>query len=173
MPFPAPQALERSGTHSDLELERDTANVHEAVKALLRVYQFRDRDRICCHDVSVTQCHALEHLVEEGPVSQKEIAAALYLDKSTTSRVVAALERKGYASRTPDPEDRRAHRVAATQDGRELVATIEADMLARESRLLADFDSEVRQAMATLIRKLARARASSLNPESGSCSGTG
>ena len=40
--------------------------LHAALSALIRVYQFRDRDRICCHDVSVTQCYALEALVKLG-----------------------------------------------------------------------------------------------------------
>ena len=33
-------------------LDRDALAMHEAVADLVRVYQFRDRDRICCHDVS-------------------------------------------------------------------------------------------------------------------------
>ena len=35
--------------------DRDALDLHEAVADLVRVYQFRDRDRICCHDVWVTQ----------------------------------------------------------------------------------------------------------------------
>ena len=50
-------------------LDRDARGLHEAVADLVRVYQFRDRDRICCHDVSVTQCYALETIVEHGPLA--------------------------------------------------------------------------------------------------------
>ncbi len=153
----------------DPELAADTERLHAALKHLLRVYQFRDRDRICCHDVSVTQCHALERLVEDGSMSQNELAAALYLDKSTTSRVVSALERKGYLARTPDPEDGRANRLRATPAGAALVAAIEADILAREARLLADFDPEVRRSMARLVDELARAQASMIDASGGSC----
>src|SRR4026208_275729 len=60
---------------------------HEALAALVRVYQFRDRDRICCHDVSVTQCYALEALIRRGELTLNELARELYLDKSTASRV--------------------------------------------------------------------------------------
>ena len=56
--------------------------------------QFRDRDRICCHDISVTQCYALETLVQQGPVRLSGLAERLFLDKSTTSRVVSTLVRK-------------------------------------------------------------------------------
>ena len=48
------------------ELERDAVALQAAVSELVRVYQFRDRDRICCHDISVTQCYALETLVEQA-----------------------------------------------------------------------------------------------------------
>lgn len=52
---------------SATDLDRG-AQALQAVVDLVRVYQFRDRDRICCHDISVTQCHALEALVEHGPM---------------------------------------------------------------------------------------------------------
>src|SRR6185295_7416015 len=74
----------------------DATALHEALSELVRVYQFRDRDRICCHDISVTQCYALEALLRRGPSGLNELAQELYLDKSTASRVVAALQRKGY-----------------------------------------------------------------------------
>jgi MarR family transcriptional regulator, 2-MHQ and catechol-resistance regulon repressor len=153
----------------DPDLQRDAAQLHEALKRLLRVYQYRDRDRICCHDVSVTQCHALEHLVEEGAIGQNELAATLYLDKSTTSRVVSALERKGYLVRTPDPADGRARLLEVTPEGRTLVAAIEADILAGQARLLAAFEPEVRKSMARLIDALARAQASTVDASGGSC----
>src|SRR3954453_4554187 len=92
----------------DPDLERDSADLYDALSELVRVYQFRDRDRICCYDVSVTQCYALEALVRRGGMTLNDLAAQLYLDKSTASRVVDALERKEYVTRLPHPEDRRA-----------------------------------------------------------------
>jgi MarR family 2-MHQ and catechol resistance regulon transcriptional repressor len=85
-----------------------------AVADLVRVYQFRDRDRICCHDVSVTQCYALETLVEHGPMRLSALAERLYLDKSTTSRVVSTLVRKGYVGQRADAQDGRATTLIAT-----------------------------------------------------------
>src|SRR4029450_5717298 len=84
-------------------LEAEATALHDALGELVRVYQFRDRDRICCHAISVTQCYALEALIRRGPSGLNELAAELYLDKSTASRVVAALERTRYAARAPHP----------------------------------------------------------------------
>ena len=153
----------------DVALEEDTVALHHALTELVRVYQFRDRDRICCYDVSVTQCHALEAIVREGPLTLNQLAARLYLDKSTASRVVDALEKKGYVSRQPNAEDRRALDLAATPEGRDLFTRIDADILAGERALLAEFPSEVRRSMAKLIGQLARAAADRVDVSGGTC----
>src|SRR5215218_2725597 len=144
---------------SDPALERDAQALYGALSDLIRVYQFRDRDRICCYDVSVSQCYALEALVRKGGMSLNDLAALLYLDKSTASRVVDALERKGYMTRLPHPEDRRAVLLEATAAGRALEGKIRDSILAEERKLLASFAPEVRQAMTQLLRQLARATA--------------
>src|ERR1700730_1400700 len=101
-------------------LHEDARAVHEALSALVRVYQFRDRDRICCHDISVTQCHALEALIRRGPSTLGQVAAELYLDKSTASRVIGTLERKRYVRRSPHPDDGRAVVLEVTPTGQRL-----------------------------------------------------
>src|SRR5437764_14408754 len=111
------RAPERRPEGTTGALDRDALALQHAVADLVRVYQFRDRDRICCHDVSVTQCYALEALVRQGGMSMNDLAARLYLDKSTASRVVDALERKGYVTRLPHPEDRRAVILEASAAG--------------------------------------------------------
>ena len=94
MPTTRTPSAPRPPVADDAELSRDAARLYDALSDLIRVYQFRDRDRICCHDLSVTQCYALEALVRRGPLTMNELAARLFLDKSTASRVVDALERK-------------------------------------------------------------------------------
>jgi MarR family 2-MHQ and catechol resistance regulon transcriptional repressor len=156
-------------------LESDAAALHEALSELVRVYQFRDRDRICCHDISVTQCYALEALLRRGPGGLNELAAELYLDKSTASRVIATLERKRYVSRASHPEDGRAVVLTVTPAGKRLCDRIRADLVAEAKQLLGDFEPEVREGAARLILRLARAAAvrSGLTPGSGCCPPSG
>lgn len=154
---------------SDPSLARDTEELYDALEDLLRVYQFRDRDRICCFDVSVSQCYALEGLVRRGGMTLNDLAAFLYIDKSTASRVVDALERKGYVTRLAHPQDRRAVLLEATPSGRELEGRIRESILAEERQLLADFAPEVRQSMTLLIRRLARAASEAVEASGGSC----
>jgi MarR family transcriptional regulator, 2-MHQ and catechol-resistance regulon repressor len=142
---------------------------HRALGGLIRVYQFRDRDRICCYDVSVTQSHALDAVVGGGPLTLNELAAELFLDKSTASRVADGLERKGYLARRPNPESRRSVLLEATPAGLDLHARIEADVLAQEARLLAEFPSEVRRSMTQLLEALSKAAAARVDRSGGAC----
>jgi DNA-binding MarR family transcriptional regulator len=121
---------------------------------LLRVYQFRDRTRICYYDISVTQCYAISALIRLGPVRQKKLAADLCLDKSTTSRVIDSLERKDYVTRTTDPQDGRAFLLEVTDRGRALHSQIEKDLIEEYAGLLSDVDPEVRRAIIRLMKRL-------------------
>jgi DNA-binding MarR family transcriptional regulator len=135
----------------------DAEALHSAVSDLVRIYQFRDRDKICCHDISVTQCYALEALAERGPMRSQALAELLLLDKSTTTRVVDALERKGYVTRKADVTDARALSLDITHRGRRLYETINRDLIAQQAELLADLDPEIRAGVTNVIRRLARA----------------
>jgi DNA-binding MarR family transcriptional regulator len=136
-------------------LARDARALQAAVADLVRVYQFRDRDAICCHDISVTQCYALETLQRDGPLRLGELATRLFLDKSTTSRVVGTLVRKGYAERLQDPADGRARSIAVTRAGGRLMARISRSLVAQQHALLADLEDHVRAAVVDVVRRLA------------------
>lgn len=153
-------------------LDDDAEALHSALNELVRVYQFRDRDRICCHDVSVTQCYAIEALVRRGPSGLNDLAAELYLEKSTASRVVAALQRKGYVTRSAHPEDGRAIVLSVTAAGRRLHDRIRKALVNEAKGLLQDFEPEVREGAARLLLRLARAAAARSGVSNSSCCST-
>jgi MarR family transcriptional regulator, 2-MHQ and catechol-resistance regulon repressor len=153
----------------DERLAADTRSFYEALSELLRLYQFRDRDRICCHDISITQCYALEALARERTMTLNDLASHLYLDKSTTSRVVDALERKGYAVRSEHPADGRALRLKITTAGVTLHSKIMKDILTEEEALLAEFDPQVRRSMTQVIMRLAKTAESRLTSCASGC----
>jgi DNA-binding MarR family transcriptional regulator len=150
------------------KLMEDARALQAAVAELVRVYQVRDRDRICCHDISVTQCHALEVLVSRGPMRAQALAEALRLDKSTVTRVVDALVRKAYAERLADPDDARAQSLRATPSGRGLFKRIHEEMVQQQAALLGDLGPDVRAGATELIQRLARAAQQRFMP--GQCS---
>jgi DNA-binding MarR family transcriptional regulator len=158
---------------ADAELEQDVREAHGALTQLTRFYQFRDRECICCHDISVAQGHALAVLVRDEPLTLGQLSAALYLDKSTASRIVDALQRKGYVRRHRHPADGRALQLAPTERGRELSEAIERDLMEQERRLLAQFAPEVRSAAVELVRGLAQAAACCVTADDRGCCLTG
>ncbi len=113
-----PIAVTPKPSPTTADLPADAVALHEAISQLVRVYQFRDRDKICCYDISVTQCYALEILAQHGSLRSQALADLLKLDKSTVTRVVDALVRKGYALRRRDAEDSRALALEITAEGR-------------------------------------------------------
>lgn len=147
--------MQRSSVPADA-LAQDGAALHEAVSALVRLYQFRDRDRITCFDISVTQSQALKNLYDFGPMRPQALAASLFLDKSTTSRVLEALERKAYVARQPDPDDGRAQLVRATAAGRALHERIIADLIAQQTEVICDLDPAARRAAIDVVTRLCR-----------------
>jgi DNA-binding MarR family transcriptional regulator len=146
----------KTRTPVDADLDADARDLYHALTDLVRVYQFRDRNLICCHDISVTQCYALDALARSGPTTLSSLAALLMLDKSTASRVIEALERKGYVKRSTHPEDARAVQLSATARGRALHETIRRNLVEEERAIIANLPADVRRATVDVVRKLAR-----------------
>lgn len=138
----------------DDALTQEAEQLYDALNRLIRIHQFRDRDRICGHDISVAQCYALETLVKQGPLRSRELAARMFLDKSTASRVVDALVRKGHAERTPDPRDRRAVQVMASASGQMLYRHIRSELVADHRALIEQLAPTVRAAAVDLLTAL-------------------
>lgn len=64
---------------------------------------------------------ALTTLVACGPLRAGELAAREVVSAASMTRIVAALEQVGYATRTRDPADGRAFLVQATAEGERVV----------------------------------------------------
>jgi DNA-binding MarR family transcriptional regulator len=68
-----------------------------------------------------TQRVALAVIVDEGPLRLGALADRIGTTDPTATRAVDALVAERLAERTPDPDDRRAIRVASTAAGRRLL----------------------------------------------------
>mgnify|MGYP002623246769 CR=1 FL=1 len=156
-------------TRTDPELLADADAFSAALGELIRVIQFRDRDRACCYELSVSQCYALKAVADGGRLTVNELAAYLYLDKSTASRIANGLVDKGFVTRVRDEQDGRVVQLVATEDGREVHSRIEGDLTREYADLLEDFDPEFRGAIVKLVRRLRRSFAARVETEGGSC----
>lgn len=87
--------------------------------------------------------------------SQRELAEFLRLDPSQVVSLVDELQARKLVERQPDPSDRRANVVVATDAGRALVAAARESARAAEERVHADLSDADRDALAALLRTLA------------------
>jgi len=140
----------------DRALDKEARDLHAAMVELVRVYQLRDRQRVCYYDLSVTQCYALGELLSKGALGLNALAAALALDKSTTSRAVDSLEGKGYVRKSPDHEDARAIRIEITASGRKIHDRVLEDLYEETRELAADYDSKARRATTEFVERFTR-----------------
>ena len=53
-------------------LDRDAAALQDAVADLVRVYQFRDRDRMGYHGLTITQSYVMEAVIRRGPLEESQ-----------------------------------------------------------------------------------------------------
>src|SRR5215475_2953438 len=88
-------------------LPTQAKQLHQALTHLVKKYQFRDRNDICCYGISVSQCHTLEVLGEHGTQTMQSLAQYLHLAVSTVTRVVDQLVDKALVERRTGATDRR------------------------------------------------------------------
>lgn len=93
-------------------------------------------DTGCC-GVSLAQCHILLEVESRGTTSVTGLASALELDKSTLSRAVDVMCRRGWLDRATDSENRRQQIITLTAAGREKAASINKMCDASYGRLFA------------------------------------
>jgi DNA-binding MarR family transcriptional regulator len=87
--------------------------------------------------------------------SQRDLAEFLRLDPSQVVALVDALQERGLVERRPDPRDRRANVVVATEAGRTLWAAADAAARASERTLHAGITDEERESLTDLLRRIA------------------
>lgn len=71
-----------------------------------------------------TQAQILAHLAARGPARIGMIATEIAVTQPTASDAVAALVRKGYVEKLPDPDDARAARLHPTDSGKRLASEV-------------------------------------------------
>ena len=99
----------------------------------------------------------LHHVPGDGAIALTELARHLALPKSSASVVVKDLARRGFLTRTRDPEDERRLRIELTTAGRERVR---ADTVLEPARLAAAFErlsADQREQLLATLNALAEA----------------
>jgi DNA-binding MarR family transcriptional regulator len=69
-----------------------------------------------------------------GGLHASDLADRLRVSRQAVAQAVAALERHGYVTRTPDPADARARMIELTPRGRQALQVMRANAIAMEKR---------------------------------------
>lgn len=121
-------------------------------------------------DFSLPQLGTLLLLDGEGELTIKQMSEMLGRSTSATSRLLDQLVERGLISRREDEHDRRAKRVAITNSGRTLIATLERQRADAQITVMEHLSAEeqaiVTQAM-TLLAEAGKRRRQYEHPESG------
>jgi putative acetyltransferase len=108
-----------------------------------------------------SHCHALLE-IDCGGLTQNDLSERLRLDKSTTSRTVAALVRRGWIRAQVDRRDQRRRVLALTPRGRSRLALVHHAANAQVQQALETLDPDDRQrvveGLSLYARALTRAR---------------
>jgi DNA-binding MarR family transcriptional regulator len=135
-------------------LEHDAALLFDAATAFIRRYQFRDRDHALTFGLTVVQAYALDILRSKGGVTLTALARDLQLDKSTTSRVVAGMTKRGLVEWSRSTQDLRAKKIVASAEGKRRYERLRRTIVRDNARLLAAYSPAARRAIISALHRL-------------------
>jgi DNA-binding MarR family transcriptional regulator len=100
------------------------------------------------------QAGILTTVTELEPMTQKALADALRIDRTTMVALIDDLERRGLVVRKRHPRDRRAFLICPTEAGRAAKQTAVAILDDQQRRFLAPLTHEERLHLAELLNRL-------------------
>jgi MarR family transcriptional regulator, organic hydroperoxide resistance regulator len=93
-------------------------------------------------DLSVEQWLLLVHLRDWDGQIHQQLAQGTYRDKTTISRLLDGLEKRGLVERVPDAADRRQKRVRIMPEGRQLIKKLKPLALKIQNKAMEDIAIE-------------------------------
>ena len=104
--------------------------------------------------VNPTDLAAMEHLIQDGPLTPTELARRLGLTTAAMTTSIDRLTAVGHVTRAPNPADRRGILVvpAAASVGRAMAMLL--PMIMGVDRVLDDYDEAQREVIASYLRQV-------------------
>jgi DNA-binding MarR family transcriptional regulator len=145
----------------------DTVRFREMAQTLYQRLGMLQREQVCCGDVTVQQCYALQILRSEGEMLPGALAERLGIDPSSATRAIDVLVRDGRVERVrPESGDRRTVILRLTKEGGRLAEQLSGAGDEFFASLLSGFSATERRELLRLLEKLTGAMS-----EYGACCG--
>jgi len=100
--------------------DQDDETLAEAFWSVARRLRHTTHDTVAPFGITPGQARAIGVLQRHGGMRLSDLAEHLRIAPRSTTEVIDALQERGLAERSPDPDDRRATLVTLTADGRRL-----------------------------------------------------
>ncbi len=113
-------------------------------------------DSLAALGLTPMQLGMLEFIATSEPVNQRTIGEHCGIDRTTIVSMIDNFEKQGYATRNPDPNDRRNHAVCVTERGREILKEAEARWRSAQDEFLAPLSQPERETLRLTLLKLIR-----------------
>lgn len=115
------------------EAEAETEGAPHLADSLVRLSHLVDHVFVdVCREFDLSQPQAqLLCMLIDGPVGMTELSRLLHVEKSSLTGLVDRVAKRGMVERVRSDEDRRALRIALTEEGRRLALDSHARMRAR------------------------------------------
>jgi DNA-binding MarR family transcriptional regulator len=132
-----------------------TADLGDLLMRAARTLRRRWRSVLAPWDLSPHQARALGVVGRRDGVRLSDLADSLHIAPRSATEVADGLQERGLIERTPDPGDRRAVLLRATDEGRRIRAEIDAARSADAAVLFARLPAADRAELGRLLQTLA------------------
>ena len=131
-----------------LELENGISQIYQRSRA--RVRHLADRFE---GDLQPLGFGILRYIIINGPLRAGDIVTGLGIDKAAVSRQLAQLKQLGLIASTPDPDDKRATLIEASQTAKSALEAFRAEVSAEYRTALESWPTEDIAALARLLAR--------------------
>ena len=100
------------------------------------------------------QPRILNCLMEQGEMSQRELADACMFDVTTLSRTLDKMEKAGMVTRKVNPASRRAHLIAQTPEGKEKAGRVQEQFAWLDQVLWGDIEEKEMESLYRTLEKI-------------------
>lgn len=147
-------------------LEKES-KFQEQMMALVRAFGLHQPDQTPCgQPLSVSEAYALTELLKKQSLSQVELVKKLELEKSTVTRLVQQLEKKGWIERSRDKADGRILLIQLTEAGLNIAEQLSRARAVKFSQFFTSIPLEERDNILRTLELLTEAASATPNNQS-------
>jgi DNA-binding MarR family transcriptional regulator len=133
---------------------KEKATIARWISVIHRQFQIYLNRELKAYDINSSEYIYLVNLYEKDGVSQEQLSANLFINKSATARAIGRLEKLGYVKRTRSPLDSRAYLVTLTEKGLEMQGFIKEKLMYWSKTLSHGFTEEQIEGLSEMIKQM-------------------